>query len=70
MKDWHMISYALMVIGALNWGLVGLLDINLVEMLLGFSPMLVKIVYIVVGLSALIELISHKECCKWCKEKK
>jgi len=46
------VAMVLVVVGALNWGLVGLLDMNLVESLLGGSgSMLVKIVYILVGLS-------------------
>lgn len=53
-----MIAGALTVIGALNWGLVGVgdflnRDLNVVEMLLGAWPMLVTIVYVLVGLSAL-----------------
>jgi len=48
-----------MVIGALNWGLVGLLDLNLVEMLLGTWPVLVQVVYILVGLSAVVEAVNH-----------
>ena len=42
-----------LVIGALNWGLVGLLNLNVVEMLLGAGSLLAKIVYIVVGLAGL-----------------
>jgi uncharacterized protein len=46
------VAMVLVVVGALNWGLVGLLDMNLVESLLGGSgSMLVKLVYILVGLS-------------------
>lgn len=37
-------------LAALNWGLVGLLNVNLVEMVLGAGTMLTKIVYIVIGL--------------------
>ncbi|MBU1031777.1 DUF378 domain-containing protein [Patescibacteria group bacterium] len=40
-----------LAIGALNWGLVGLLNMNLVEVLLGAGSFLTKIVYIVVGLA-------------------
>ena len=40
-----------LVVGALNWGLVGLLSINLVETLLGSGSALTRIVYIVVGLA-------------------
>jgi len=39
------------VIGAINWGLVGLLNLNVVEMLLGAGSLLTKIVYILVGLA-------------------
>lgn len=39
------------VVGALNWGLVGLLNLNIVEAVLGAGSMLTKVVYIVVGLA-------------------
>jgi len=41
----------ILVIGAVNWGLVGLLNWNIVESLLGAGSMLTKVVYIVVGLA-------------------
>lgn len=40
-----------LVVGALNWGLVGLLGMNLVESILGAGSVLTKGVYIVVGLA-------------------
>ncbi len=49
--DW--IATILVVIGGINWGLVGLFDLDLVETILGSIPILQKIVYILVGLSAL-----------------
>lgn len=39
-----------MVLGAVNWGLVGLLNLNLVESVLGAGSMLTKVAYILVGL--------------------
>lgn len=65
-KQLHMVTYTLMVVGALNWGLMGLLDMNLVNMLLGAWPMLEKVVYILVGVSALVEVVYHKTICKYC----
>jgi len=65
-KELHMITYSLMVVGALNWGLMGLFDINLVNMLLESMPMLEKVVYILVGASALVEVVYHKATCKLC----
>lgn len=53
------VAWVIAVIGALNWGLVGLFQFNLVESLLGFSTILTMIVYDLVGLSALV-LIGFK----------
>lgn len=44
----------LVIVGALNWGLVGLLGVNLVENLLGAGSLLEKVVYILVGVSGLL----------------
>lgn len=55
-----------MAVGALNWGLVGLFDFNLVNTVLGSMPMVEKLVYILVGLSAANELVLHKQICKLC----
>ena len=49
--DW--IALILVIIGGLNWGLVGLFGLDLVDLILGGVPVLAKIVYILVGLSAL-----------------
>lgn len=45
-----------LVVGALNWGLVGLLNLNVVEMLLGAGSLLTRVVYIVVGLAGVWKL--------------
>lgn len=37
-------------VAAINWGLVGLLNLNLVEAVLGVGTTLTKVVYIVIGL--------------------
>ncbi len=49
--DW--IAIVLVIIGAVNWGLVGLFGWDLVQMVLGSIPILAKIVYVLVGLSGL-----------------
>lgn len=43
------ISKWLVVIGAANWGLIGLFNFNLVEWIFGSWPIIVKVVYILVG---------------------
>ncbi|EKD91332.1 MAG: hypothetical protein ACD_30C00022G0008 [uncultured bacterium] len=65
-KYLHMTAMTLLWVGGLNWGLVGLLDINLVTMLLGDGTMLTKIVYILVGLSTVWIIITHKKDCRIC----
>ena len=66
MKWLHIIAYALLFVGGLNWGLVGLFHFNLVMMLVGSWPMLESLIYILVGLSAAYLLVTHKGYCKYC----
>lgn len=65
MKSLHMVTFILLVVGGLNWGLTAF-EYNLVEMLLGSWPMVEKLVYILVGLSAVYEVVTHKSNCKEC----
>ncbi len=46
----------LLIIGALNWGAVGLLNVNFVNWLLGPWPTVERIVYVLVGLAGLWKL--------------
>jgi uncharacterized protein len=48
-----LIALILVIVGGLNWGLVGLLDFNLVAALFGEGSALSRIIYILVGLAAL-----------------
>lgn len=54
-------------IGALNWGLVGVFGIDLVERLLGMMTMPARIVYGIIGLAGLMKLISLVKACPCCK---
>lgn len=58
-----MIAWILLVIGGLNWGLTAF-GWNVVAYL---GATLEQIVYILVGLSALYELFTHKKNCSLCK---
>ena len=44
------------IIGAINWGLIGLFDFNLVTTLFEAGSMLVKIIYTLVGISGLVSI--------------
>ncbi len=51
-KAVDVIALILVIIGAINWGLVGLFEVNFVEAILG-TGIVTKIVYILVGLAGL-----------------
>ena len=61
-----MIAFTLLVIGGLNWLLVGAFNYDLVASLLGDMTMLSKAVYILVGISAIVEVLTHWNNCKMC----
>lgn len=56
MKTFQKITLALTIIGAINWGLIGLFNFNLVETLFGINTMLTKIIYSLVGICGLINI--------------
>jgi len=70
MKALHMTAYLLLWVGGLNWGLVGLFNFNLVTALFGMWPMLVTLVYVLVGVSAVYTAFTHMGDCKVCSSKK
>ncbi len=60
---------ALVVIGAINWGLVGVLHFNLVSTVLGDMTMASRVVYGLIGVSGLMKLIMcFKPCPCSCKK--
>jgi len=61
MKNAMMIAFVLVIVGALNWGLVGLLGLNLVDSLLGAGSVLSKVVYILVGVSGVYLAATYKK---------
>jgi uncharacterized membrane protein YuzA (DUF378 family) len=46
------VAWVLIVVGGLNWGLVGAFDYNLVDSLFGVDSTLSTVVYVLVGLAA------------------
>ena len=50
-------------IGALNWGLVGVFNVNLVSRLLGDMTGPARVVYTLVGIAGLLMLASLVKCC-------
>ncbi|OGK13341.1 hypothetical protein A3C98_02920 [Candidatus Roizmanbacteria bacterium RIFCSPHIGHO2_02_FULL_37_15] len=69
-KTLHILTYSFVVVGALNWGLVALLNFNLVNALFGSWPTVERLIYLLVGASAVYDFAGHAKYCKYCGEKK
>ncbi len=64
METIQKILLVITIIGAVNWGLIGLLDINLVAAIFGNQSIMSKIVYSLVGICGLVNigiLLGHIE---------
>ncbi len=53
MKALDIISLILVIIGAVNWGLIGLFNFDLVAILFGNMTMVTRIIYIIIGVCGL-----------------
>lgn len=62
----HKLTFILLVIGGLNWLVFGIWGVEIGSVLGGMNSVVSKIVYILVGLSALYEIFTHKKNCKNC----
>ena len=49
-----LLGFVLTIIGGLNWGLIGIFNFNLVDFLFGAGSLLSRIVYVLVGVGALL----------------
>ncbi len=67
MKILHFIAFILLVVGGLNW-LLTAFGWNVVNMVLGSWPTVEQIVYVLVGLAAIYEIVTHKKNCRSCGE--
>ena len=56
METLQKVCLVLTIIGAINWGLIGLLDFNLVATIFGSGSMFEKIIYILVGIAGIINI--------------
>ncbi len=71
MKILHIVTFLLTIVGALNWGLVGVggffhKNLNVVHMVFSSIPVLEGVTYILVGLSAIYLVVTHKKECRMC----
>lgn len=69
----NMVILILVIVGGVNWGLVGLgyllkVNLNVVNLILGSWPIVENIVYLVVGICAVVMAVMHfQKKCSCCK---
>ncbi len=66
MKNLHMVTFILLVIGGLNWLVLALFNWDISQLFGGQDAVVSQVIYILVGLSALFEIFTHKDNCKNC----
>jgi len=60
--DW--VVFILVLVGAVNWGLVGLFSFDLVGAIFGDMSALARIIYVLVGISGVYMIFNAKKMCK------
>ncbi|MBI2109250.1 MAG: DUF378 domain-containing protein [Parcubacteria group bacterium] len=69
MKYLHKVTFLLLVIGGLNWLLWGAIGWEVGQLFGGMDAVVSRVIYVLVGLSALYELATHFKNCKDCESK-
>lgn len=70
MKRLHCVTFVLLVVGGLNWLLVGLLQWGIGDFFGGNEALVSRSIYVLVGISALYEVAIHRRICKKCDKDK
>lgn len=70
----HAVAFILVIVGAISWGLVGLsgffqMNWNVIDLLLYKLPFVELAIYVLVGLSGIYLISTHKRDCKMCEPK-
>ena len=60
LKSLDVLVWSLLTIGGINWGMVGIFNIDLVAVLFGSMTMVTRLIYALVGLSAVYEILGLK----------
>ena len=64
-----MIAIVLLIVGGLNWGVWALTGWDIGQLFGGMDALISKIIYILVGLSAVYIAVTHKKDCMYCQGK-
>lgn len=67
MKVIDFLAAVMLVLGGLNWGLVGAFDLDLISTILGPGSFISRIIYLLIGLSALWQALQWRDIqARWC----
>jgi len=66
MKALHGVAFVLVIVGGLNWLLVGVLGWDIGSLFGGQVAIISRIVYVLVGAAAVYLVVTHKKTCKDC----
>lgn len=66
MKALHAVAFLLVVVGGINWLLLALTGWEVGQLFGGMDAMISKVIYVLVGLSAVYLVVMHKKDCKMC----
>lgn len=57
-RNWlDIVSLILIIVGAINWGLIGFFNLDLVALLFGTMSMISRIIYVIIGLAGIYSLV-------------
>jgi hypothetical protein len=68
MKSLHMVAFILLIVGGLNWLLLGAFQWEVGMLFGGMSALVSRAIYVLVGLAAIYELVTHKNTCRVCNK--
>ena len=66
MKWLHMVAFILLIVGGLNWLLLAVTGWEIGQLFGGMSSPIAMVIYILVGVAAVYEIVTHKSNCKMC----
>ena len=66
MRGLHKLTFLLLVIGGLNWLLVGVFSWDIGRIFGGQGAIISRLIYFLVGISAIYEIAIHKKVCRFC----
>ena len=70
MKGLHMVTLLLLIIGGINWLLVGVIGWDIGDLFGGQGAIISRVIYVLIGISAIVEVVTHKKGCKECDKGK